>query len=173
MAKSKYKKSSFEIVKKNWISISIIAVLIILGLSVFLTAEKESNEILLYGDDVIVMSYFHWTKCPHCIKQNAFNDRVIKEQYPNVKINEYEITNPATNAKYQEMAKNYEGLDPNNFPGTPLTIIGEEYNIGYGDDDTTGPIIIEMIEKEQAKIDANWDDATMKKTAQVRAAANN
>jgi hypothetical protein len=173
MAKSKYKKGPMDSIKKNKVSISIISILVILGLVVFLTAEKESNQVYLYGDDVIEMTYFHWTQCPHCIKQNSFNSRVIEKEYPNVKIIEYEITNPATNVKYKEMAANYEGLDPERFPGTPLTIIGDEYNVGYGDDSTTGQVLIEMIEKEQAKIDANWDEATMKTTVEVREQANN
>ena len=44
----------------------------------------------------------------------------------------------------------------------------KEFNIGYGSDETTGKKLIDMIDAEQAKIDANWDTATMTRTVSLR-----
>lgn len=166
MVKNKYKKSPIDFLKKNFMWISIIAVLAVLAIAVFLGQEKTSTEIKLYGDDVIDMYYFHWTQCPHCIEQNKYNKK-LKEMYPNLRINEYEITQSGSMDKYKEMAPNYEGLDPNQFPGTPLTIIGTEFNVGFGTEETTGQTIVDMIEKENIRINENWNDATMKRTSDL------
>ncbi len=62
-----------------------------------------------------------------------------------------------------------EGLDSEKFPGTPLTVFESgEFNVGYGSDETTGKKLVEMIEAEQAKIDASWDVTTMKRTSELR-----
>lgn len=166
MAKSKYKKGTKQFFKDNFLMLSVSVVIIILIAAVFLGQEKQSTEIKLYGDDVIDMYYFHWTQCPHCIEQNKYNKK-LKEMYPNLRINEYEITQAGSMDKYKVLSENYEGLDANQFPGTPLTIIGEEFNVGFGTEETTGQTIVDMIAKEQARIDASWDDATMKKTSDL------
>lgn len=137
------------------------------------TNEQKNMESLVYGDDVIEMYYFHWTKCPHCIKQNAFNKDLI-QMYPNLKIMEFEITQAGTKEKYEEMAAQFDEL-PNEwskFPGTPLTIIGKRINSGFGSAETTGQNLIGMIEEEQKRIDENWNDNTMVRTVDLRAENN-
>lgn len=135
---------------------------------IVLLANSNGNEELVYGDDVIDMYYFHLSTCPHCHKQNEFMDRVIEKQYPNVRINRYEITAPESKQKYIEFASKHPELDPNSI-STPTTIIGNRTNVGYGTDETSGQIIIDMIEEEQRKIDAKWNPSTMITTEQLRA----
>jgi len=57
-------------------------------------------------------------------------------------------------------------LDLSKF-GTPTTIIGDIVNVGFSPTSTQARII-EMIDLEQASIDARWDDATMTKTVDLR-----
>ena len=163
------KKSFFEENKLliRIIGIAVLVVLLFLGIGHITDKTEENAKNLPYGDDVIDMTYFHWVKCPHCIKQNEFNEKLL-EKYPNLRIIKYEISNPNTQQKYKEIAARVDKLDPENFPGTPLTIIGNRTNVGYGSDETTGKIITEMIEEEQERINAEWNDETMIRTVDLR-----
>ncbi len=162
--KSFFEKNSTGIV---FFGIVIIIIAIVVGVGFFSQNNKTNANSLPYGDDVIDMTYFHWVKCPHCIKQNKFNKKLL-ERYPNLRITEYEITNSKTQEKYKEIASRIEKLDPENLPGTPLTIIGNRTNVGYGSDETTGKIITEMIEEEQTRINVQWNDETMIRTVDLR-----
>jgi glutaredoxin len=143
----------------------------IFGVGMLSGASKIDNlDNQVFGDDAIELIYFHWNQCPHCHKQNEFMENVLLEQYPNLKIVQYEITQPGTKEKYEEYAQLYDQL-PNSwsqFPGTPTSIIGDRINTGYDEDSTTGQLLIEMIEEEKAKIEANWDDETMIRTSELR-----
>jgi hypothetical protein len=157
--------------KDNGLVLSIVLILLLVGVGVsFLSSSNtEEMENLIYGDDVIEMHYFHLSTCPHCHKQNAFHSTILG-QYPNVRINTYEITQAGTRAKLEEIAAQYPDFDLSKF-GTPTSFIGEEFNVGYGSDSTTGQKLLSMVEKEQARIDANWDSTTMTKTIELRLAA--
>lgn len=152
----------------TWIGV-LLVVALIFGIMVGTAPEKINQDDLEFGDDVISMTYFHLKTCPHCIKQNAFNKYLIVK-YPNLKIEEYELSSPGVLNAYKDLANEIEGLDAENFPGTPLTIFEDsgEFNIGYGSDETTGKKLVEMIEAEQARIDENWDSTTMVRTASLR-----
>lgn len=160
------KKNNFW--KKNGLILSIVGILIIVGIMVMISSNSQLEEAqnLVYGDDVIDMYYFHLSTCPHCHKQNAFHPTILT-QYPNVRINSYEITQPGTREKLEEIAAQYPEFDLSQF-GTPTTFIGEEFNVGYGSDATTGQKLLSMIQKEQEKIDAQWDEQTMTKTIDLR-----
>lgn len=155
--------------KENLALFIIIGVVLVLGLLVMFISMsgQKAQENLVYGDDVITMHYFHLTTCPHCQKQNEYLPE-LEAKYPNLKVVKYEMTQASSAQKYKEMAQNYEDLDPNQFPGTPLTIVGEEFNVGFGTAETTGPILESMVEQEQQRINEMWDDSTMTRTIDLR-----
>ncbi len=131
---------------------------IILLVLIFSSSNQISNEDLIYGDDMVEMYYFHMNTCPHCHTQKRFMISNLIPKYPNLKIYEYEMSVGGSLDKYKELAEKIEGLDPNSFPGTPLTIIGDKYNIGFGSAETSGVIIENLILGELEKINLNWSD---------------
>jgi len=165
-----------EKAKKQKIHLGIGVLFVLLIGAYFMTLEDSTIETkqkdLIFGDDVIVMTYFHWTRCSHCIEQNKFN-KILMEKYPNLNIVEHEITESDAMNKYKEIAATIEELNAEQFPGTPLTIIDGKINIGYGTDETTGLKLIDMIEEAQKKIDMNWNSETMTRTVDLRAQTNN
>lgn len=166
MKQSKYKKTFWEMHStKVYI---LIAILVIIGLPFMLgkSSDKENQQSQIFGDDVIDLEYFHLSTCPHCHKQNEFH-KILLEKYPNLRINTYEMTKRSSAEKLQEISANYPDFDINQF-GTPTSFIGEEFNIGYGSDDTTGQKLIEMIEKEQTRINENWNESTMIRSVDLR-----
>ncbi len=167
MAKKSEKNKNLFTIKfnkfvKNNIGFFIVIFLILLIGAFITVTSKNNNENKIYGDDVIEMHYFFSKTCSHCIKQRSFNSK-LEELYPNLKIIGHDTANPAEALEvYNRFAKEFDGLDENQFPGTPLTIIGDEYNVGYGTDETTGQILVDMIEKQQELIDANWNSSKTK-----------
>ncbi len=144
---------------------SVVLVIVLISFFMINSNNSSSDENLVYGDDVIDMYYFHLSTCPHCHKQNKFHE-TLKEMYPQLRINEFELTKSGSKEKILEMAKDYPQINVDRI-STPTSIIGEEVNTGYGSDETTGQKLIEMIEKEKARIESSWDD-TKTRTIDLR-----
>ena len=129
--------------------------IVIVALVVF---QNSSTEIVLGNNstDAIEMVYFHLPTCPHCIKQNEFNKKLI-EAYPDLKIVKYNLELQSSKDILKEYINKTPGLE-NEMIGTPLTIIGDTYTIGFGKEETSGLKISRMIEdaiaqKEEGKIE--------------------
>lgn len=153
--------------KKNAISIIVIGILLLLIVGTIIGANMNQNkkselENKVYGDDVVVMTYFHLSTCPHCHRQAAYH-KVLLDKYPQLKIESYELSSQSSQQKFLEVAQEFIELDQNR-PSTPTTIIGNRVNVGYGTDQTTGLLLEEMIEEEIQRIEASWDENTMTRT---------
>lgn len=148
-----------KFVKNNKPFFIIMGVILIIGLiGTVMSLQKNNSEAnKIYGDDVIDMHYFYLSTCPHCIQQEKFH-KTLKEKFPMLRIHEYEMSKGSSYEKYVEMAQNYDSLDPERFPGTPLSLIGTETNVGFGSPETTGQTLIEMIESELQRINSNWSE---------------
>lgn len=128
-----------------------LAIAVVLALVIFLNANTTQQDVQI-TDDSIVMYYFHLSTCPHCIEQNKFND-YLEAKYPNLVIIEYEMTRQDSKQTYFQMASQIKGLDENNI-ATPTTIIGDQFNVGFGSAETTGVKIEQMIQDEIKNIAA-------------------
>lgn len=154
-------------VKENIVLISFFAVIVVIAAAILvLNGNDSDSENLPYGDDVVTMYYFHLSTCPHCHEQNKFNEK-LKAKYPNLKIEEYEITEPGSKEKYLELSQQVDGMDPQRV-ATPTTVIGDRVNVGFGTEATTGPILEDMIDERIEEIMADWDDDTMVTTIELR-----
>ncbi len=107
-----------------------------------LNAQEETEN--LETAKVLNLHFFQGIGCPHCAKEKEFL-KGVKEQYEErIKINDYEIYYNQKNQKF--FNKVIEELEIAR-AGVPLLVIGEEYIIGYSDDETTGVQIIAAIER--------------------------
>ncbi|NQZ85177.1 MAG: hypothetical protein HRU03_05665 [Nanoarchaeales archaeon] len=146
----------------------LLVIALIFGVMIGTAPEEINQDDLEFGDDLITMTYFHLSTCPHCHKQNVFN-KYLMAKYPNLKIETYEMSERHFLQVYQEMADVVDGLERDSFPGTPTTVFNSKtFNTGYGSDETTGKRLVELIEAEQKIIDDNWDTSTMVRTASLR-----
>lgn len=149
-------------IKNNSWLIIIIGIIIIMGSLVYISADvKEKADNKIYGDDVIEMHYFFQRTCKFCQMQKAFHPE-LEAEYPNLKIIEHDFAKADDREYYRTFIGKIEGLPEN--PGTPLTIIGDRYNEGFGSPETSGLILFDMIETEQKRINENWDNETMTRT---------
>jgi len=116
--------------------------IVILGiLALFLLVRPEAEK--LTGDGSIVVEVFHLDTCPHCHEQAAFFNKIIDQH--DIKIIYHDFSTPAA----QRLAQQYvEKFNITRSIGTPFTVIGDDYNIGFDTEETTGQLLIAMIEAE-------------------------
>ena len=93
-------------------------------------------------DSAVVNVYFFWGNgCPHCEKEKLFLEKA-GAKYPQLKIHEYEVWNNADNRRLMiEFGQRVNA----NISGVPFTVIGEQYVIGWLDENNTGKQIEDMI----------------------------
>ncbi|OGJ38856.1 MAG: hypothetical protein A2383_02540 [Candidatus Pacebacteria bacterium RIFOXYB1_FULL_39_46] len=82
--------------------------------------------------------YFFWGEgCPHCEREKPFLE-TLEEQYTGVKVYDFEVWHNADNRKL--MIEVGQKLNTN-INGVPFTVVGEEYFVGWLDEQTTGTAI--------------------------------
>jgi len=114
-----------ERTKKNFLVTIAAVFLLIFGL--FIPAKIEAQE--------KVSLHLFWSYgCPHCQKEKIFLDKLV-EKYPQLEIKDYEVSSSQTNAALLKKAGDSLGV---NVSGVPFTVIGQEYFVGYLNDETTG-----------------------------------
>lgn len=95
--------------------------------------------------------YLFWSKtCPHCAKEKVFLQEITPD-YPNLKIHDYEVNNKDNALLLQRIGKELN-IETS---GVPITIIGKSHFVGYEDDETTGKVILRLIEKVANEGDAD------------------
>jgi len=96
------------------------------------TSAKE-NEVALY---------FFWSKnCPHCAKEKVFLKNLVKK-YPQLIIKDYETNSPENWELLIKAGKQFDIKTPGL---VPFAAVGENYIIGYLDDETTGAEIEDAV----------------------------
>lgn len=118
--------------------------LLLLTFSSDIQVNAQLEAETLEKNTVLNISFFQGIGCPHCAKEKEFLKTVREEYGERIKINEYEIYYNQKNQKLFNEVIDYLEID---LTGVPLLVIGEEYVIGYSDDQTTGVQIIDAIEK--------------------------
>jgi len=89
-------------------------------------------------------AYFFWGEgCPHCNKEKAFLEKLIKK-YPQLEIEDYEIYAHSEGlVKFKEVCQDC-GIEP---LGVPMFFLGKEHIVGFGSETTTGQQIEEIVKK--------------------------
>lgn len=96
-------------------------------------AKTEKNLVNIY--------FFYGDGCPHCAKEEKFFETLIKE-YPNIQIHFFEVWG---NRKNSSLLKEATTLLNAKLSGVPVTIIGENYIVGFQNSATTGETIKDYI----------------------------
>ncbi|NOY35335.1 MAG: hypothetical protein GXP44_00135 [bacterium] len=88
------------------------------------------------------VTLFHGEECPHCLAEREFL-KDLKKEIPGLEVVEYEVWHDEKNRKlFLDTAKklNIKGL------AVPLTIVGDQYLIGFDKPENSGEKIRRMIE---------------------------
>lgn len=82
----------------------------------------------------VVNVHFFWSKtCPHCAKEKVFLEGFV-DANDFVRIYDYEVSNRENLLLLQQVGRELSA----DVSGVPFTVVGEEYFVGYLDDQTTG-----------------------------------
>ncbi len=92
-----------------------------------ITLAQETN-------DEVDIYLFTADGCPHCSAEKVFLDK-LRQKYDNLNIHVLEVTKNRENAEL--LAKVGKELNAD-VSGIPFTVIGEQYFIGWHDEETTG-----------------------------------
>jgi len=95
---------------------------------------------LAYAQQKTVIYFFWGSGCPHCAAEKPFLEE-MKTKYPDLEIKSLDVSIQENAELFTKICKAY-GTDP---IGVPMTFIGEEYIIGYGNYETSGKFIEEEI----------------------------
>ena len=115
--------------KKN--CILLLFVFLLLGSSVF--AEESQN---IFSEEINI--YFFWAQgCSHCQAEKIFLN-TLGQKYNNLNIHTLEVTGSKENAELLKKAGKELNADVS---GVPFTVVGEQYFIGWYNEETTGKAI--------------------------------
>jgi glutaredoxin/cytochrome c biogenesis protein CcdA len=92
----------------------------------------SSGSVFAQSAEIVGINFFYSQTCPHCKAEKEFLNS-LKEKYPEIKINEYEVINSKEN---QEILKTfYERYNiPKGEQGyVPVTFTSEKYFIGFNE----------------------------------------
>lgn len=106
--------------------------------------KVDNNKINLY--------LFHGKECPHCEEERIWLKKIEKEYKEYLNIYMFEVWHDDENASMMNDVKEKLEISKS---GVPLTVVGEEYFVGYSD--TIGSRIESAI-KEYAELDTNTNN---------------
>ena len=87
--------------------------------------------------------YFFWANgCPHCKKEKEFL-KTITEKYPNVVIEDFEITGNKENLELLRNVGKKVGVEVS---GVPFTLVGKTYLSGWYDSEVSGKALVSAID---------------------------
>ena len=115
---------------------------IVLILSIIFTFYSLNGVKAQDSDKPVVMHLFYGEGCPHCAKEIDFLDKKLPEWGEKVEFHKYESYYNSQNAQYFNEALEIFQIEQG---GVPFLIIGDQYLLGYGSDETTGAEIEALV----------------------------
>ena len=97
---------------------------------------KPSNQITIY--------LFYGEGCPHCSKEKEFLNELKAEYKDKINIVKYEVWDNTHNKQLLDKIKPKLNIESN---GVPITIIGEEYIVGFSESLNTGDKIRNIVDE--------------------------
>ena len=87
--------------------------------------------------------FFYGDGCPHCHKEEAFLQKLESQYGDKIKVHRFEVWDDRDNAKLLQEAAKRHNITAG---GVPVTLIGENEIVGFGDEQTTGKQILNYLE---------------------------
>ena len=123
----------------------------IVFLVVFLSLWMTKPGLVKAQEQKVVVNLFYLTTCPHCHDEIEFLKEYEKEEEISVK--KFEVTN-SKNRQLWSRVGNKIGAEVGS---VPLTVIGDQFILGFDKPETTGEEIKDLVTKAKEE---NWLDIT-------------
>lgn len=121
-------------------------ILVTLGL---VTALMMVGVLGVKADEPVVINLFYLATCPHCHEEIKFLDEYVKEG--GIEVNFFEVSN-SRNSQLWNRVGIMVGAEVGS---VPLTVIGDQFILGFDKAETTGEEIKELVKKAQVE---DWPD---------------
>lgn len=95
----------------------------------------------VYAADVTTVYFFHGDGCPHCAKEALFLDTL--EARDDVSVVRLEVWHDADN---RAILSQVADILDTTFNGVPVTIVGQRAVVGWGNEETSGAYLSQLIE---------------------------
>ena len=128
-------KGEFMIKSNKLKTFIVIFLLSLVALFVFMNKKA-------HGNDGVEMILFYSPSCPHCHDAIAFLDK-ISPKYPDLTITKHNVATK-TGVNYYMYYKNKLNIPGN---GVPVAVFGDKYELGFGDEATSGKVYTDNIEE--------------------------
>lgn len=146
--RSLVKKSQAKTIKFTYrFAIRILQILLVSVAVIFIFIPYHAQA----ADETINIYFFEAKGCPHCKDEEKFLDEIVKK-YPQVKINDYEVTQNKYNADLLKKIGNSMEFD---VTGVPVTVVGKYHIIGWQNKEITG---VELENDIKCAIDKGCSD---------------
>jgi len=99
---------------------------------IFLTPLLKANFILAQENSVEI-NFFYSDTCPHCQKEEVFL-KILKEKYPEIKINKYEVIFHPENRKILNEFYERYGVPKQERGLVPITFTSTKYFVGFSEE---------------------------------------
>lgn len=120
--------------------------------TIFISLHTFVTPVQAQTSDTITVHLFYSQGCPHCHKEKQFLEE-LDEKYGSIDVQLYEITTNPENARlYQQVGQRIGARTGS----VPFTVVGNQYLIGYGSDESTGKEIEQLV--RDALNDENYID---------------
>jgi cytochrome c biogenesis protein CcdA/thiol-disulfide isomerase/thioredoxin len=95
---------------------------------------------LVFAQQKTVLYFFWGQGCPHCATEKPFLED-MEAKYPDLEVKDFDVSIVENAQLFTKMAEAYGA--PTGY--VPMTFVGEEYFVGYGNYDNSGKLIEEAI----------------------------
>ncbi len=118
-----------QILKKIW---PLLVVGVLVGLFFLVRwGDQTPEDLVTVQEEVYPVNFivFHSETCPHCKDELEFIEEELSEEFPNLKLQAYEVSGFKNSNLFKKVIDQY-GLQG----GVPVTIIGDEHWVGFSED---------------------------------------
>lgn len=123
-----------------------IALIIILIILLIFSVIRENNVVNSIPEDENRVIVFSQPACKSCKKEKDYINDILKEKYPQITVKYYDVTKSKNMKLLRTYFERY-GLSEKQLV-TPVTFVGDNYMIGYKNDETSGKQLEAMIKGE-------------------------
>jgi glutaredoxin len=105
-------------------------------LALFLFLFFSLNGYVSAQDDELILYSFYSPTCPHCAAEQTFLEE-LEEQYSQLNIQKLDLSQPDNADILRNFYQEYD-VPSGDWGHVPIVFVGEDYILGYRDEETTG-----------------------------------
>ncbi len=107
-----------------------------------MSANNFDSNISISNTEKLILYFFYSKGCPHCRAMEPFIDK-LEKKYAELVVKKYEVSSKEGGKLIQELGQKLNA----DISGVPFTILGDQYFIGWTDEETSGKELETLVVK--------------------------